>query len=92
MVRDYLAALIGGNPVAANRALGRAPDNADFPEREFVNRSSQITDMHTKANADGSYTIEAEVSGSNGTYYCTFVTGHSDVTPYFTDHYCIKVN
>lgn len=91
LARDYVQAVIGGDPVTANRALGRAPDNGDFPERQFLNKSSHITSVHTTANSNGSYTVETEIQGTKGTYYCTFQTAHNDVALYLSEHDCIPV-
>lgn len=88
----YLDALIRGDYAAANRALGRAPDQSDFPEREAVDRSSHITDVHTVSNGDGSYKVEIEVAGAKGTFFCTFQAKRNEAAAfYLDDHYCVRI-
>ncbi|MDQ6930273.1 MAG: hypothetical protein M3126_06380 [Candidatus Eremiobacteraeota bacterium] len=92
LARSYLDAVINGDPVSANRALGRAPDNGDFPEKAMLTRGSHVTSVHTTNNDDGSYKVEAEVDGPSGTVFCTFQTARSDIGGlYLSDHECIKV-
>ena len=88
----YLDALIRGDYAAANRALGRAPDQSDFPEREAVDRTSHITDVHTVSNGDGSYKVEVEVAGAKGTFFCTFQAKRNEAAAfYLDDHYCVRI-
>jgi len=90
LVRSYLDALIGGDTGTANRLLNRAPGSSVFPEQGIVNRTSTITNIRSSDNHDGTYKVEAELSGSNGNFYCTYQTAHGDAGEYLTDNYCIR--
>lgn len=90
--RTYLDALIRGDYATANTALGRGPDQTDFPEREAIDRSSHITDVHTLSNGDGTYKVEIEVAGGKGTFFCTFQAARNEASAfYLSDHYCVRI-
>ncbi|GAC1392378.1 MAG: hypothetical protein NVSMB31_10460 [Vulcanimicrobiaceae bacterium] len=91
VARNYLSALIRGDFGAANTALGRGPDATGFPETDSIDRTTRITDLHTQSNGDGTYKVEAEIAGSKGTFYCTFVAAHNEAAFYLSDHYCVRV-
>lgn len=92
LARSYLEDLMHGNRVAANTALGRAPDNNDFPELTMVDARSHITDVHTVPNGDGTYKVEIEVATpGNGTFFCTFQASRNEATLFLSDHYCVRV-
>jgi hypothetical protein len=87
-----LQALIRGDYASANTALGRGPDSTDFPERDSLDRTSHITDVHTLSNGDGSYKVEVEVAGAKGTFYCTFQAARNEASAYYlSDHYCVRI-
>ena len=90
MVRTYLGALIGGDTATANRLLNRAPDASVFPEQPVINKTSHVTSVRSTDNGDGTYKVEAEISGSNGNFYCTYQTAHGDAGTYITDNFCIR--
>lgn len=90
LARSYLDALISGDTGTANRLLNRSSGSSVFPEQGIVNRTSTITSIRSTDNHDGTYKIEAELSGSNGNFYCTYQTAHGEAGEYLTDNYCIR--
>ncbi|MDQ2679657.1 MAG: hypothetical protein M3Y21_01350 [Candidatus Eremiobacteraeota bacterium] len=88
LVRRYLGALIAGNPGTAQALLaGGSPT-----EQSFIDGRSTITSVTPNKNADGTYSVGAEVATAKGTYYITFTVSQEPSGLIITDHYAIKAN
>lgn len=88
VVRQYLSAIIHGEQAAAQSLLatGSAPT-----EQSFLDSQSTISSVTPAKNADGTYSVGAEVATAKGTYYITFTVSQEPDGLLITDHYAIKV-
>ncbi len=88
IVRAYLAAVLRGDEATATGYLSRG-----LPNESFYTGASKITDVETRRNTDGSYTVAVDMTSPTGEYYETFklVEGPGGLGLQIADHYAIKV-
>lgn len=84
-VRAYLGALARGDESTATSYLSKG-----LPSETFMNASAHINSIESTKNANGSYTVTADVTTASGEYFSTFTVEHTPFGMQITDHYTIR--
>lgn len=85
VVRAYLGALQRGDESTAASYLTKG-----LPTEKFMTASAHVNSVDAAKNADGSYTVTADVTTPSGEYFSTFTVEPGPFGMQIGDHYTIK--
>lgn len=93
-VQGYLHALMIGNLSAALVHLGmpRSADTNALAELPIVSRSTDVSIVGSKKQADGKEQVQADIMTSGREYFAVFYVEHDGPSTRIVDHYYIPVN
>ncbi len=82
---QYITALQRGDRASARVLL----TDGDVTE-DFIDAATRLNSLKARANADGTDTVEADVSTSKGEYFITFTIVQAAFNQKISDHFAIK--